>query len=163
MVFTVCTLTDSSVASIVCSVPVDSLASETRVVLLAAGLIFLWALSLGVLKYAQMQRSPDAVAHPYIDIAHRSALLYAFATALIAVFAELSDWPTWVDLGAALVQVAFFVAAIASYQWHGLRQDTDNQFRNAAPALGGFMVALIVGEIGGFVVLLAGFGHAWIG
>lgn len=146
-----------------CSVPVDSLAAETRIVLLAAGLIFLWALSLGVVKYAQMRQSPDAVAHPYIDIAHRAALLYAFATGLIAVFAELSDWPTWVDLGAALVQVAFFVAAIASYQWHGFRQDTDNQFRNAAPALGWFMVALIVGEIGGFAVLLAGFGHAWSG
>ena len=146
-----------------CSVPVDSLASETRIVLLAAGLIFLWALCLGVVKYAQMRRSPDAVAHPYIDIAHRAALLYAFATGLIAVFAELSDWPTWVDLGAALVQVAFFVAAIASYQWHGLRQDTDNQFHNAAPALGRFMVALIIGEIGGFAVLLAGFGHAWSG
>jgi hypothetical protein len=147
----------------VCHVPVASLATETRVVLLAAGLVFVWALSLGVVKYAQMRRSPEAVAHPYIDIAHRSALLYAFATALIAVFAELSDWPTWVDLTAALTPVAFFGAAIASYQWHGLRRDTDNQFRHASPALGWFMVALILGEIGGFVVLLAGFVHAWSG
>lgn len=141
--------------------PIDSLATETRVALLAAGLIFLWALALGVVKYAQMRQSPDAVAHPYIDIAHRAALLYAFATGLIAMFTELSDWPTWVDLTAALVLIGFFVAAVASYQWHGLRRDTDNQFRNASPALGGFMFALIIGEIGGFGVLLAGFLHAW--
>jgi hypothetical protein len=144
-------------------VPIASLATETRVLLLAAGLIFVWALSLGAVKYAQMRRSPDAVAHPYIDIAHRSALLYAFATGLIAVFTELSDWPTWVDLSAALVPVMFFVAAVASYQWHGLRRDTDNQFRDASPAMSWFMLALIVGEIGGFVVLLAGFLHAWVG
>ena len=144
-----------------CHVPVSSLATETRVVLLLSGLIFVWALALGVVKYAQMRQSPEAVAHPYVDIAHRSALLYAFATALIAVFAELSDWPTWVDLTAALVAVAFFVAAIASYQWHGLRRDTDNQFRDAPPALGWFMYALILGEIGGFVVLLGGFVRAW--
>lgn len=138
------------------------LAVETRIVLLAGGLIFLWALGLGVLKYAQMTRSTEAVAHPYTDIAHRSALLYSFAVGLIAVFVELSDWSMGVNLTAALVQIVFFVGAIASYQWHGMRQDTDNQFRNAAPALGWFMLALIIGEIGGFAVLLAGFVHAWI-
>lgn len=139
-----------------------SLSTETRFVLLAAGLIFLWALALGVQKYAQMGRSPDALAHPYTDIAHRAALLYAFATMLLAAFAQLSDWPTWVDLGAAAVVVFFFVAAIGSYQWHGLRKDTDNQFRNPHASLGWFMIALILGEIGGFAVLLAGFIWAWL-
>ena len=138
-----------------------ALSPETRVVLLASGLIFLWALALGVVKYAQMRQSPQARAHPYTDIAHRSALLYAFATGLVAVFAQLSDWATWVDLVAALVPIGFFAAAIASYQWHGLRRDTDNQFQDAPPALTWFMVALIVGEIGGFAVLLTGFLHAW--
>jgi len=140
-----------------------SLSTETRFVLLAAGLIFLWALALGVQKYAQMGRSPDALAHPYTDIAHRAALLYAFATMLLAAFAQLSDWPTWMDLGAAAVVVFFFVSAIGSYQWHGLRKDTDNQFRNPHTSLGWFMIALILGEIGGFLVLLAGFVHAWLG
>ncbi|MEZ5161476.1 MAG: hypothetical protein R2709_12505 [Marmoricola sp.] len=138
------------------------MSTETRFVLLAAGLIFLWALALGVQKYAQMGRSPDALAHPYTDIAHRAALLYAFATMLLAAFAQLSDWPTWVDLGAAAVVIFFFVAAIGSYQWHGLRKDTDNQFRNPHASLGWFMIALILGEIGGFAVLLAGFIWAWL-
>lgn len=141
--------------------PVSALGPETRVVLLAAGLIFVWALALGVVKYAQISRSPEAHAHVYIDIAHRAALLYSFATLLIAVFAELSDWAWQVDLVAALVQIGFFATAIASYTWHGLRQDTDNQLREPTAAITGFMLALIVGEIGGFVVLLAGFIHAW--
>jgi len=144
-------------------VTIAALSTETRFVLLAAGLIFLWALALGVQKYAQMGRSPDALAHPYTDIAHRAALLYAFATMLLAAFAQLSDWPTWMDLGAAAVVVFFFVSAIGSYQWHGLRKDTDNQFRNPHTSLGWFMIALILGEIGGFLVLLAGFVHAWLG
>ncbi|MDT0202237.1 hypothetical protein [Nocardioides sp. AE5] len=140
---------------------VADLAVETRLVLLAGGFVFVWALALGVVKYAQISRSPQAQAHIYIDIAHRAALMYSFAILLIAVFAELSDWPTVVDLAAAFVQIFFFVAAIASYTWHGLRRDTDNQLRHPSGALTGFMIALIIGEIGGFVVLLAGFVHAW--
>lgn len=85
------------------------------------------------------------------DIAHRAALLYAFAIGLIAVFAELSTWPTWVDLSAVLVLVLFFVAAIASYQWHGMRGDTDDQMRGNPSAVACFMGALVVGEVGGFL------------
>jgi len=144
-------------------VTIAALSTETRFVLLAAGLIFLWALALGVQKYAQMVRSLDALAHPYTDIAHRAALLYAFATLLLAAFAQLSNWPTWVDLGAAAVVVFFFVSAIGSYQWHGLRKDTDNQFRNPHAGLGWFMIVLIIGELGGFLVLLVGFLQAWLG
>ncbi len=138
------------------------LSLDTNIALLLAGLVFLWALGLGVLKYAQIRRSPEAQAHPYTDIAHRAALLYSFALGLIAVFAELSDWPTWVDLVAVLVLAGFFVAAIASYQWHGMRGDTDNQMRGNPPAVSWFMYALIVGEIGAFAVLLAGFVRSWV-
>lgn len=141
---------------------VTSIALETRITLLAAGLVFLWALALGVLKYAQMSRSAEAVAHPYIDIAHRAALMYSFAIVLIAAFAELSDWPTWVNLSTALVQIGFFIAAIASYQWHGMRKDTDNQFRHSSGAIGAFMIALIIGEIGGFIILFIGYVYAWV-
>jgi hypothetical protein len=130
---------------------------DTRITLLAAGLIFVLALVLGVWKYRQIMSAPDHRAHPYVDIAHRAALLYSFATLLIAVFVELSAWPTWVNLTAAMVVVFFFVAAIAGYIGHGLRRDTVNQFENPGRALKVTMVLLIVGEIGGFGVLLAGF------
>ena len=96
--------------------------------MLAAGLIFLLALGLGVWKYRQMVTSENHLAHPYVDIAHRSALLYSFATLLTAVFVELSAWPTAVNLVAAGVLVAFFVIAIGSYIVHGALRDTTNQF-----------------------------------
>lgn len=134
-----------------------SLGIDTVVTVLASGLIFLWSLVLGIWKYRQMATSPDHVAHPYVDIAHRAALLYAFATMLLAVFVELSAWPTWVNLTAAAVVVAFFVLAIATYVAHGIRRDTTNQFENVDTTVRVAMAALIVGEIGGFAVLLAGF------
>ena len=130
---------------------------DTVITLLAAGLIFLLALLLGVWKYRQIATSDNHQAHIYVDIAHRAALLYAFATLLVAVFVELSGWPTWVNLTAAMVVVYFFVTAIASYILHGARRDTTNQFVNAGRLLHAGMVALIIGEIGGFAVLLAGF------
>ncbi|WP_433249725.1 hypothetical protein ACQPYK_02895 [Streptosporangium sp. CA-135522] len=136
------------------------LSTDTTVVLLAAGLIFLSALVLGVWKYRQMTVSVEHVAHPYVDMAHRAALLYSFATLLLAVFVELSGWSASVNLVAAGVVILFFVAAIATYVHHGRRRDTDNQLRHPVRGTSAFMVSLIVGEIGGFTVLLAGFVQA---
>jgi preprotein translocase subunit SecG len=130
---------------------------DVKITLLAAGLIFLLALVLGVWKYRQIMVAEDHRAHVYVDIAHRAALLYSFATLLIAAFVEFSAWPAWVNLTAAMVAVFFFVAAILSYIGHGLRRDTENQFEKPDSLLTATMVALIVGEIGGFAVLLAGF------
>jgi hypothetical protein len=138
------------------------LGSDTVAVLTAAGLIFLWALGLGVLKYRQIMASPDAHAHPYTDIAHRAALLYSFAALLIAVFVELSAFSACVNLIAAFVPIFFFVSAIATYQLHGMRGDTDNQLREPVAGTRAYMAALIIGEIGGFAVLLAGFADAQI-
>jgi hypothetical protein len=135
------------------------LGSDTKAVLLAAGLIFLGALLLGVWKYRQMAASPEGLAHPYVDVAHRAALLYSFATLLVATFVELSGWSTAVNLIAAFAVIAFFVGAVAGYVFHGLTRDTENQFREGEgpPGLHPFMWALIVVEIAGFGVLLAGF------
>jgi DMSO/TMAO reductase YedYZ heme-binding membrane subunit len=136
-----------------------AIGSDTKAVLLAAGLIFIGALLLGVWKYRQMAASPEGLAHPYVDTAHRAALLYSFATLLIATFVELSGWSTAVNVIAAFAIIAFFLFAISSYIWHGARRDTDNQFREGeeSPGLHPFMWALIVVEIAGFGVLLAGF------
>ncbi|MGV0624645.1 hypothetical protein [Mycolicibacter minnesotensis] len=135
--------------------------TDTLVTLLAASLIFLLALGLGVWKYRQMVTRPERLAHPYVDIAHRAALLYSFATLLIAVFVELSAWPTWVNLTAAMVVVFYFLAAIGSYILHGILQDTTNQLEHPGPGLHISMVLLIAGEMGGFAVLLAGFVAGW--
>lgn len=134
-----------------------ALGIDTKITLLATGLIFLLALVLGVWKYRQIMTTAEHRAHPYVDIAHRAALLYAFATLLTAAFVELSAWPTWVNLTAAMVVVFFFVAAIGSYILHGARQDTENQFDPPPPGTGLAMWSLILGEIGGFGVVFAGF------
>src|SRR5437588_12871632 len=135
----------------------SALGLDTKVTLLAAGLIFLLALVLGVWKYRQIMVADDHRAHPYVDIAHRAALLYSFATLLLAVFVELSAWPAWVNLTAAAVVIFFFVAAILSYIAHGARRDTINQFAHPNRALEVMMALLIASEIGGFGVLLSGF------
>lgn len=133
------------------------LGTATVVTLFAAGLIFLLALILGIWKYRQMAVNPDHLAHPYVDIAHRAALMYSFSTLLVAVFVQLSAWPMGVNLTAAMVLVFFFVVAIGAYIQHGLRQDTTNQFAHPSGGLHAGMVALILGEVGGFLVLLSGF------
>lgn len=133
------------------------LGGDTKAVLLAAGLFFIWALLLGVWKYRQIMAAEDGRAHPYVDIAHRAALLYSFATLLVAVFVELSAWSTVVNLIAAFTVIFFFVSAVVSYCWHGYKRDTDNQLRDPRAGTRESMLALIWGEIGGFSVLLAGF------
>ncbi|MFD3592316.1 hypothetical protein ACFWU5_06270 [Nocardia sp. NPDC058640] len=129
---------------------------DTRITLLITGFIFLSALLLGIWKYHGIR--VDGAAHVYVDIAHRAALMYSFAGILLAVFTELSAWPTIVNLTADLVILAFFVGAIASYALHGKRRDTTNQFDGQIPAeLRLSMYGLIAGEIGGFAVLFTGF------
>jgi hypothetical protein len=138
------------------------LTGATEAVLLAAGLIFLLALVLGVWKYVQMAGSADGLAHPYVDTAHRAALLYSFATLLLAVFVQLSAWSETVNAIAAFLVIFYFVSAIASYVWHGARRDTDNQVRDAVPGTSAFFWSLVAAEIGGTLVLLAGFVDARI-
>ncbi len=138
------------------------LGGDTKAVLLAAALMFLWALLLGIWKYLQMNRSEDGLAHPYVDIAHRAALLYSFALLLVATFVELSGWSTLVNLLAAGAMAFYFYAAVAGYVIHGWRRDTDNQFRDRIPGTDAFMVSLISAEVGGWLVLIAGFLEAQV-
>jgi hypothetical protein len=86
-----------------------------------------------------------------------AALLYSFALLLVAVFVELSGWSTLVNLIAAGAMAFYFYAAVVGYAIHGWRQDTDNQFRDPVGGTHAFMIALIAAEIGGWLVLIAGF------
>ena len=134
-----------------------TLDGDTKAVLFLAALMFLWALLLGVWKFRQMEASEEGLAHPYVDIAHRAALLYSFALLLVATFVELSGWGVLVNLLAAGALAFYFYAAVFGYMVHGIRRDTDNQFRDPVHGLKAFMTALIVSEIGGWLVLVAGF------
>lgn len=132
---------------------------------LASGGLLLIGMLTGIWKYAQMASSADAQAHPYVDICHRTALLYSFAAMLLAVFAQLSAWSETVNFWAALIPLLFFYSAVLMYGIHGVLQDTDNQLRRPhklgamtlpGVLLHGYMSALIIGEVGGLMVLLAG-------
>ena len=91
------------------------LGDDTKAVLLAAAAMFLWALLLGVWKYRQMIAAPDGLAHPYVDTAHRAALLYSFALLLVATFVELSGWGELVNLLAAGAMAFYFFAEIGGW------------------------------------------------
>ena len=111
-----------------------------------------------------MAAARDGLAHPYVDTAHRAALLYSFATLLIAVFVELSGWSTTVNAIAAFTVITFFLSAIGAYIYTGFSRRTENQFREGEgpPGLHPYMWTLILAEIAGFSVLLAGFIEAQI-
>ena len=52
--------------------------------------IFLWVGMLtGVWKYYQIRRSQQSRAHYYVDIAHRSSLLYASASLILACLSSM--------------------------------------------------------------------------
>ena len=76
---------------------------------------------------------------------------------LLESFVELSKWGVAVNLVAAGALIFFFFAAVAGYALHGWKRDTTNQFADPVPGTHAFMTALLVAEIGGFAVLLAGF------
>lgn len=84
---------------------------------------------------------------------------------MVAKFAELSPWPDAVTLVSTIAPIIFFGLSIAIYIVHGFLNDTDNQLKKphklgkgsvSGLTVHGFMWALIVAEIGGFAVLLAG-------
>jgi hypothetical protein len=134
--------------------------------LLAAGLFFLSGLLTGLWKYRCMATSPEASAPVYVDIAHRASLMYSFAAILLREFVPYSPLGPTGTLWAVGAPLLFFALAIATYLLHGILRDTDNQLRQphrlgqgTIPGLliHGFMVLLVMAEIGGFSVLLYGF------
>ncbi len=70
---------------------------------------------------------------------------------------QLSGRGIFVNSAATGVMVLYFFLAVGGYALHGWRRDTDNQFRD--PSLGRrvAMASLIVAELTGWLVLLAGF------
>lgn len=136
-----------------------------KVCLTAAFVFFLTGLLTGIWKYRHMARSEDASAPTYVDIAHRSSLLYSFAAILLGQLAAVSAFSDPVNTLAALAALVFFAFAIFGYIVHGVLKDTDNQLRrphvlgnktlpNGVVTLA--MVLLIAGEVGGFLVLGTG-------
>src|SRR3712207_5576916 len=93
----------------------------------------------------------------YIDIAHRAAFMYSFAALVMARLLESSPYAERVQLGASGLVLLFLTLTIFGYLSHGLRDDTDNIFRERTFTTTWYMYLLIAGEIGGFAVILWGF------
>lgn len=146
--------------------------TAVQIAQLGCGLFFITGLLTGIWKYRSMMNSPDAQAPVYVDICHRTALMYAFACLVLAEFAKLSAWSETVNAWAVAVPIVFFASAVMMYALHGILRDTDNQLRRPHRLGSGtvpgalitlYMVALIAGEVGGFLVLFAGFLKPLIG
>jgi len=128
--------------------------------------IFLWVGMLtGVLKYLQIRNSAQSRAHYYVDITHRSSLLYAPATLILAVLAYYSQFSETINLICVVLNLAFFSFSIGAYILHGVLKDTTNQFKKphqlGKVQLPGIlmtlaMIGLIVAELGGTGILLWG-------
>lgn len=128
--------------------------------------IFLWiGMLTGVWKYLQIRRSVQGRAHYYVDIAHRSSLLYAAASLILAVLSTFSVLSDFVALVCVLANLFYFAMSVLIYMVHGLLQDTTNQFKQphrlgklTLPAwcMSVMMLSLIVAELGATTVLLLG-------
>ena len=91
---------------------------------------FLWVGMLtGVWKYYQIRHSELARAHYYVDIAHRSSLLYAAASLILAVLASFTILPDMVVLVCVIANLLFFSMSVLIYTIHGMLKDTTNQFK----------------------------------
>lgn len=142
------------------------LSASVKVAIVFSG-IFLWVGMLtGVWKYWQIRHTELARAHYYVDIAHRSSLLYAPAALILAVMAHFSAYPEWLNLICVWLNLAFFSFSILSYVLHGMLQDTTNQFKtphrlgkkHTLPKglMTVAMILLILSELGATAILLLG-------
>ncbi|MCC5816373.1 MAG: hypothetical protein JJT78_16605 [Leptospira sp.] len=133
--------------------------------LTGAGVFFMTGLITGIWKYYKMIESPTAQAPYYVDTAHRASFLYGFAGILLYVLAGHSVFSEYVNTIAAISALTFFGLAIIIYLIHGFLGDTDNQFKKPFQMgswkmpgfmFHGFMLFLIIAEIGGSGVLILG-------
>ncbi|ENX15631.1 hypothetical protein F895_02177 [Acinetobacter sp. CIP 64.2] len=145
--------------------------SATQLAIIFSG-IFLWmGMSTGVWKYYQIRHTELARAHYYVDIAHRSSLLYASASLILAALSFFTVLSDSLVLFCVVANLFFFTMSILIYILHGLLKDTTNQFKQphqvgrwTLPAwcMTLMMLSLIVVELGATTILLLGtIGRFW--
>ena len=121
---------------------------------ISCGVLFMIGLLTGVWKYYHIMNTPNHQAPIYVNIAHRAALMYAFACLILKEFVRWSTLSDTIEFFATGVPIFFFLTAVMTYIYLGFSNHTDNQFekRNLITTWG--MYFLILGEIGGFGTLL---------
>ena len=141
------------------------LTSATELAIIFSG-IFLWVgMITGVWKYYQIRNTELARAHYYVDIAHRSSLLYAAASLILAALSFFTSLSDALSLFCVIANLFFFSMSILVYIIHGMLKDTTNQFKQphklgqwSIPRLcmTFLMLNLIIVELGATTVLLLG-------
>ncbi|MBQ0732533.1 MAG: hypothetical protein KBT75_17660 [Oleispira antarctica] len=135
---------------------------SVKISLTSAFAFFMLALITGVWKYSLMTQSDKGQSRYYVDIAHRSSFLYAYAALLLGVFAYLSQFPEWLNTLAVVGSVFFYMAAVLGYVYQGILNKTNNQIRSSIRKEPSstpmwlthlFTFSLILAEIGGALVL----------
>jgi hypothetical protein len=130
---------------------------SVKISLLSSGLFLLLGMLIGIIKYQRIFSTPEHRAPVYIDIAHRAALLYSFAMLVIATLLENSKQSAGVELAATVVVLTFLTLTVFGYLAHGLKNRTDNIFRERNFITTWYMYLLIAGEIGGLAIIIWGF------
>ena len=128
-----------------------------KISLLASGLFLLSGMLIGVLKYQRIMTSTEHRAPVYVDIAHRASFLYSFAMLVIAKLVEYSPYSTRIQVGAVVLVLVFFALTVFGYLAEGVKNVTDNLFRERNFTTTWYMYLLIAGEIGGLSIILWGF------
>jgi hypothetical protein len=128
-----------------------------KISLLSSGLFLLLGMLTGILKYRGMMQSAAHTAPVYIDIAHRTALLYSFAMLVAAKLLEYNPYSVTLQTVAAGLMITFFALTFAGHLMHGLKNDTDNLFRERNFSTTWFMYLLIPAHLSGLSIILWGF------
>ena len=128
-----------------------------KITLAASGIFLFVGMIGGVLKYHGIMTSQDHRAHPYIDTAHRAALLYSFAALVMAELLKYSPYSDRVQLAITCVPLFFFALAIGQYFKLGLERRVTNQFRQRNFSTTWGMLLLMIGEVGGVGAIVWGF------
>lgn len=133
--------------------------------LISAGAFLVFGMLTGCWKYKHMMQSESATAPYYVDICHRTSLMYSFACVVLQQLALASQWSNTVNLLAVVFPVVFFATAVFTYAVHGWLKDTDNQLERPhklgskelpSASIHSYIFLLIAAEIGGVLVLMAG-------
>jgi hypothetical protein len=128
-----------------------------KISLLASGVFLLTGMLTGVWKYTKIMKSPEHRAPVYVDIAHRASFFYAFASLIIAKLIEFSPFSEFWQIVIVAAPLLYFILTVIGYIKEGFLHRTENIFAERNFVTTWFMYGLIIGEIGGFVLVLGGF------
>ena len=135
----------------------NDLSTSVAIALLFSGIFLLSGMVTGVWKYAKIMSSEEHRAPVYVDIAHRTSFFYSFASLVIAALMVFSPFPPMWQIVIVLFPLVYFGLTVTAYVLEGMKNETDNIFKERNFSTTWFMYSLIAAEIGGFLFILGGF------